>query len=53
MSSMFLAIGLVAVGLWALIAAASWWVRFDFRWIDIGIGAILLTLGIFALTIKK
>lgn len=53
MSSMFLAIGLVVVGLWALTAAASWWVRLDFRWIDIGVGAILLTLGVFALTIKK
>jgi len=53
MSSMFLSIGLVIVGLFALVGAASWWVHFDLRWIDIGVGALLVTLGILALTIKK
>ena len=53
MSSMYLSIGLVIVGLFALAGAASRWVPFDFRWIDLGVGAILVILGILALTIKK
>ena len=53
---MSLAIGLVVVGIWALAYAASWWIDVDYRlwrYIEAGVGIILLTLGVLSLVIKK
>jgi len=53
---MFLAIGLVVVGIWALAYAVSWWIDVDYRlwrYIEAGVGIILLTLGVLSLVIKK